>query len=143
MSNSRANVRSRLAEVAQQMRLPDGDAVGTESLLHAQPHEVFASSLAALRERALSAEGWSDNELKSFEEHLALLVAGLRSGVHRSYGSSMPPDTEPCAECEDELLRCQQPDPETGLPHLDCFMVYAICLQECSRTYSHEKNQTA
>jgi hypothetical protein len=43
MSSSRANLRSRLAEVAQQMQLSDGDAVGAEWLLHTQSHEVRAA----------------------------------------------------------------------------------------------------
>jgi hypothetical protein len=89
VSLSQANVRARLAAVAKQMQLPDTEkrlhsAVGSGQLWHAKPHEVFGSALSTLRDRAVSAQDWSDSELQLFEEHMALLIAGLRAQIQDS-----------------------------------------------------------
>jgi hypothetical protein len=123
-----AEERARLAAAARAI-LPEGSeqrgfTKGTDIyILSAEPRAVFAQSLQALRARALIAEQLSDEELVEFQQQLGLLLAGLRGT---------------CAEnkcrgrCEEELKRCQQPDPESGRPHLDCFMVFADCLVRCS-----------
>jgi hypothetical protein len=137
MSRSRTNTRSRLVAAAQQIHLL-GNGVqvpgaATGELFHAEPSGVFAHALLSLRDRALSAEQWSNKELKEFGEQLAVLVAGLRANAQRSDPDhAASATTNPCEECEEELARCQQPDPETGQPHLDCFMVYAACLFRCT-----------
>jgi hypothetical protein len=126
MVRFRAEERSRLAAAARAIA-PEGDerprfTEGTD-VLSAEPRMVFAQSLQALIARALMAERSSDEELMEFQHQLGLLLAGLR-GI--------------CAEdecrhrCEEELKRCQEPDPESGRPHLDCFMVLAVCLLQCS-----------
>ena len=136
MSAPRADARSRLVTAARQMRLnsdmglsdarPDADSFGME------PLAVFARNLRALHANALSADQWSDDELGQFAERLALLVAGLRAAVRATIGGRTYGDGGSCDQCEEALERCREPDPETGLPHLDCFMVYADCLVRCT-----------
>jgi hypothetical protein len=100
----------------------DGFTKGTD-VLSAEPRAVFAQSLQALRARAVIAEQLSDEELVEFQQQLGLLLAGLRGTCAK----------DKCrGRCEEELKRCQEPDPESGRPHLDCFMVFADCLVRCS-----------
>jgi hypothetical protein len=136
VSDPRVDVRSRLVTAARQIRLDsdigvsaapaDADSFGME------PLAVLARNLRALHTNALSADQWSDDELDQFAERLALLVAGLRAAARASTGGRTYGGGGSCDQCEEDLERCQQPDPETGLPHLDCFMVYADCLLRCT-----------
>ena len=126
MFRFRAEERSRLAAAARAVP-PEGNersrfVEGTD-VLSAEPRAVFAQSLQALRARALMAERSSDEELMEFQHQLGLLLAGLR-GIYA--------EAKCRRRCEEELKRCQEPDPESGRPHLDCFMVLAECLFRCS-----------
>ena len=126
MSRFQADERARLAAVARAIQLEeDGQpryADGTD-ILSAEPRAVFAISMQMLREKALEAARSSDSELMQFQHQLGLLLAGLRATCV---------EDECRRRCEEELKRCQEPDPESGQPHLDCFMVLAACLFRCS-----------
>jgi hypothetical protein len=142
VSSPRTNVRARLRDAAQRMSSPEEDPRPSSTppagyLLETEPSMVFAATLRSLRTRALSAEKWSDSELADFEDRLAVLVAGIRARGQGAAGHSYEKGDTACRDrCEDLLKRCQQPDPETGQPHLDCFMIYADCLFRCgNETY--------
>jgi hypothetical protein len=141
VSDSQASTRSRLVAAARQLDLSGGDpylasTAPNSDLLQAEPTAVFARSLHALRESALSAEKWSEDDLDEFADRLGLLVAGLRANAYGPHPARPVVVNDECrSQCEDQLELCHQPDPETG-PHLDCFMVYAACLLQCSRSWS-------
>jgi hypothetical protein len=122
----RAEERARLAAAARTIP-PEGaeqrEFTKGADVLSAEPRAVFAQSLQALRARALIAEQLSDEELLGFQQQLGLLLAGLRGTC--TEGKCR-------CRCEEELKRCREPDPESGRPHLDCFMVFADCLVRCS-----------
>jgi hypothetical protein len=139
VSDSQASTRSRLVAAARQMDLPGSDphlanTAPSADVLQAEPAAVFARSLHALRESALSAEKWSEDDVHEFADRLGLLVAGLRANAYGPDPDRPVVVNNECrSQCEDQLELCHQPDPETG-PHLDCFMVYAACLLQCSRS---------
>ena len=126
MFRFQAEERSRLAAAARAIQ-PEGDErrrfADDTDVLSAEPQAVFAQSLQTLRARALIAEQSSDEELMEFQYQLGLLLAGLRGTCAKA---------ECRCSCEEELERCREPDPESGRPHLDCFMVLADCLFRCS-----------
>lgn len=126
MSRFRAEERARLAAAARAIPLEEDGrpryADGTD-ILNAEPRAVFAISMQMLRKKALGADRLSDYELMQFQYQLGLLLAGLRATCVEG---------ECRRRCEEELKRCQEPDPDSGQPHLDCFMLLAVCLFQCS-----------
>ena len=115
---------TRLAAAGHRMQLSgDGRDSGQTDRFRADPLDVFEDSLLSLRDRALQSGEWSTEELASFANELALLIAGLRQSI-QSPKNQVPHRRT----CDDLLARCEESDPETDVPRLDCFMVYAECL---------------
>jgi hypothetical protein len=135
VSNPETDAAVRLAAAARNMRSLEerrSHLSANVDILRAEPRDVFLLSLSSLRDKALRAESWGPSEPEEFTHQLGLLVAGLRTacGADSTYEDNH--GDECCRRCEELLAQCQQPDPETGQPHLDCFMVYADCLFRCS-----------
>jgi hypothetical protein len=136
VSNPETDATVRLAAAARNMRGLEEKrrsySSATVDMLRAEPRDVFLLSLSSLRDKALRAESWGPGEREEFTHQLGLLVAGLRTACGADSTYKDDHGDECCRRCEELLAQCQQPDPESGQPHLDCFMVYADCLFRCS-----------